>query len=132
MSNTEQQLLSFVNKAQVLRSTDSKTTLDYVDINNIKRPFSFVSISTLRLNAILYIFKVFGYVIKDTDRKDLYKVLTKRNQGVIMSLNQRFKSESMRIIKIQKFNKKNELTYYRLFILVDDEFGYKGLECNIL
>ena len=132
MSNTEQQLLSFINKATQLRNTDSKTTLDYVDIHSTYIPFSYTSMGTLRLSCILFIYKMFGYVIKDADRKDLYKVLTKRNQAIIMSLNQRFKSEQMKIIKIQKFNKESSLIYYRLLILIDDEFGYKGLECDIL
>ena len=42
---------------------------------------------------LLWVYKVFNYLIKEMNRDELFKTLTKRNRDVYMSLEKRFKNE---------------------------------------
>jgi len=132
MTVTEQQLLSFVNKAKEYRHTDSTKSLDYKSEDGNHCPFEYISIAPLRLKLLLWVYKVFNYLIKEMNRDELFKTLTKRNRDVYMSLEKRFKNEEMKVIKVQKFTKENKLKKYTLMILINDNGTFKGLETIIL
>lgn len=126
--------------------TEIKTSLStffdkgflFKDINDNVHPFEFISVGKLRLKLIIFWYeKVLKYTVKVLGKDQLHQVLTKKNQNVIMSLQQRFKDRTFKIVKFQKFTnniiKKENLTKYMLYILIEDEEDMLvGIKCDIL
>ena len=125
--------------------TEIKTSLStffdkgflFKDINDNAHPFEFISVGKLRLKLIIFWYeKVLKYTVKVLGKDQLHQVLTKKNQNVIMSLQQRFKDRTFKIVKFQKFTnniiKKENLTKYMLYILIEEDDKLVGIKCNIL
>jgi hypothetical protein len=88
MNLTEKKLKDFIARATVLRNTDN--SLDYVDPKGKQHVMEYILLSKYRLSIILFIHKLFGYVIKDVDETQLQKILTRKNLALSMSLKKRF------------------------------------------
>lgn len=126
MTQIETKLSSFFDKGFLFK-----------DINNNVHPFEGVAIADWRLKLIIFWYeKVLRYIVKVMGKEQLHQVLTKKNQNVIMSLQQRFKQDNIKIIKFQKFTnniiKKENLTKYMLYILIEEDDKLVGIKCNIL
>lgn len=126
MTQIETKLSSFFDKGFLFK-----------DINDKLHPFQGIIIANWRLNFIIYWYeKVLKYTVKVLGKDQLHSMLTKKNQNIIMSLQQRFKKDDIKIIKFQKFTnnviKKENLTKYKLYILIKENDKYVGLQCNIL
>jgi hypothetical protein len=130
MNITEKKLKNFITRASALRHTDN--SLDYVDPKGKQHIMDFIYISKCRLKISLFFHNLFGYVVKDVDETQLQKMLTHKNLALTMSLRKRFPNEKMRIIKIQKYNRANQLLKFRFIILIESEYNYYGLEALIL
>jgi len=129
--NLEQKFKAFTTKASLLRLAQSETTLDFIYINN-NYILDVVRISKFKLMYTLFISKLFGSVIRETTELELRKALSSKNKSLSTSLWKRFPDEKMRIIKIQKYDKANSLLKYKLYILIENEGAYIGLETTIL
>lgn len=126
MTEIETKLSSFFDKGFLFK-----------DINDNVHPFEGVAIADWRLKLIIFWYeKALGYIVKVMGKEQLHQVLTKKNQNVIMSLQQRFKQDNIKIIKFQKFTnniiKKENLTKYMLYILIEEDDKLVGIKCNIL
>ena len=126
MTKTETSLLTFFNKGFLFK-----------DINDNVHPFQPIAIANWRLKLIIFWYEtLLKYTVKVLGKDQLHSVLTKKNQNVIMSLQQRFKKDDIKIIKFQRFTnniiKKENLTKYKLYILIKEDDRYIGLQCNIL
>ena len=126
MNKTETSWETFFNKGFLFK-----------DINDNVHPFEGIIITKLRLKLIIFWYsKVLKYTVKVLGKEQLHQVFTKKNHNVIMSLQQRFKKDDIKIIKFQRFtdnvSKKENLTNYMLYVLVEDEGKLIGIKCNIL
>lgn len=120
MTNLEQQLF------KILKSSNR-----FLDNDDYECPTNAFKISKIRWNIEKYLSKLFNvdYVkIKDGEKKAIFNVFGKKNYRLANSINQLLKGYNYDVFKIQKINKKKEVSHFVLEILVNEDGYKKGIQ----